>query len=65
MAAGVDLRCVPLVRALEASFSMLRWLTSMMGRCCFTYPDTRCPAAAVSKSAQHKLKTKQALSINL
>ena len=24
---------------------MLRWLTSMMGRCCFTYPDTRCPAA--------------------
>ena len=34
----------PLVRALEASVSMLRWLTSMMGRCCFTYPDTRCPA---------------------
>lgn len=35
---------LPLVRAFEASASMLRWLTSIMGRCCFTYPDTRCPA---------------------
>ena len=32
---------IPLVRALDASASMLRWLTSMIGRCCLTYPDTR------------------------
>lgn len=41
---GEGMSDLPLVRAFEASASMLRWLTSMMGRCCFTYPDTKCPA---------------------